>query len=643
MSIRFFFIPFFMVLFLNASLAQPQRQLYSESKKAIKYFNDAITFYRAGKIDNASDYLNKAIEKDSNFIDAYLVLADIAKDNFNDAAALDFYLKVISINSDYHPQVLFKAAIAEMNIMQFKKASAHFRQYLTSPKFDKSQTKLVNKYIDQCDFAAKLMENPVDFNPKNLGEAINSDHDEYANAISTDDNMLIFTVKHPIQNSKREVEDFFYSNRDESENWKTREMMSSLFNTQYDEGAMVISPDGKMIIFASNRPGGIGRFDLYYSVKNGNKWTEPMNMGKNVNTEYWESQPSISSDGRTVFFVSDRKGGVGGSDIYFVTLMEDKTFGLPYNIGAPVNTEGNEMTPFIHHDAKTLYFVSNGHLGMGGTDIFVARKDKKGIFNSVQNIGYPVNTIGNELGLVVDAKGNLAYFSSDYSKGLGGFDIYAFELAENVKPIPVTYLKGIAYDKITKQKLEVDFELIDLQTGEIWIKSLSDKTTGEFLVCIPSGKELGLNAYKNDYLFYSDYFNVGELTSIDKPFFKDVPMTPISKGERIILKNILFATNSFDLRQESFVELNKLKQYLILNPTLVIEISGHTDNIGDATKNQILSENRSKSVYNFLIENGIKAERLIYKGYGQTQPTTSNETEEGRQENRRTEIRILSF
>lgn len=642
MKIRYYFILTVILSSLMLSCAaQSQMKYYTDNKKAIKYFNGAVEFFKAGKTDYAVDFLKKAIEKDDNFIEAYLLWADINQSQNDYEAALAKYLKTLEINPDYRPKTYYQAASMEVNMMKFKEAATHLRLFLKSAQHDNRLDAQVIHLIENCDFAAHLVDHPVEFSPENLGDAINSESDEYANAINTENNMLIFTVKHGIQNSSRQVEDFFFSVRDSSSAWKPRQMVDKNFNTPFDEGAMVLSPDGKMIIFSSNRSGSSGRFDLYYSIKTANGWSIPKNMGKGVNTEYWESQPSISSDGKTVFFVSDRKGGMGGSDIYFATLQDDNTFGNPYNLGAPINTVGNEMTPYMHADAKTLFFTSNGHPGMGGTDIYISRKNENGIFDKPENIGYPINTTGNELGIVVNASGDLAYYSSDNSSGLGGFDIYSFPLEKSIRPIPVTYIKGIAYDKETKQKLQVKFELINLENGSTWIASESDKTTGEFLVCVPAGKELGLNAYKDGYLFYSHYFLVDSLSDINKPFLKDVPMSPLKIGEKIILRNILFATNSYELRPESSVELEKLFQLLTKNSTIKIEISGHTDNIGDVKANQILSENRAKSVYNYLINKGIDPQRLTFIGYGESQPVATNDTDEGRQANRRTEIKII--
>ncbi len=632
------------VVFLNSCSAQSIGNLYSKDKKAVKYFNAAIEFYKVNRLEDASDYLFRALEKDSNFIDAYLLLADINQKQSNQPQALNYYLKTISIDPDYRPHTLYQSAILEKDMQKFEDAAGHFRAYLQHPKSDPRLKNQVHRYIDECDFAIDQVKNPVTIDPLNLGSKVNSSDDEYVNAINTENNFLILTVRHPVEGSNRPVEDFFMSFRDQDSGlWIQREPFSDIFNTQFDEGAMVISPDGSLIVFASNRIAGFGRFDLYYSKKINGIWSQPENMGEGVNTEYWESQPTISSDGKTIYFVSDRRGGLGGSDIYFVALQEDGTYGKPFNLGAPINTSGNEMTPQIHQDGQTLYFVSNGHIGMGKSDMFMAKKDKNGLFTNVTNLGYPINSSGDELGLIVDARGQLAYFSSDKYDGFGGYDIYSFELPNHLKPQPVTYLKGVAYDKFTKEKLKVKFELTDLATGAVILQSYSDQKTGSFLVCVTSGKELGLTASIDGYLFFSDHFNVDAIAEMDKPFLKDIPMIPLKKGEKIVLRNILYATNSFELRSESMPELAKLLDLLNKNPKLEIEISGHTDNIGDENENQLLSENRAKSVYDYLISNGIDAARLKFIGYGESVPIDSNESPEGRQNNRRTEIKILEF
>ncbi len=644
MRLRIIILTFVTYGFLMSSCVAQNHGIYAtDSKKAVKFFKSALDFYKIGKKDIAVDYLNKALKKDSNFVDAYLLLGDIYSSKNDLESAIAFYNKALEKDADYYPKANYMAAVLEQKTGHFADAAAHLRTYLQSPYFDESLRRRVNAMIDQCDFAVKLMEHPVAYEPKNLGPNINSEDYEFVNSVNTENDMIIFTVQKRKREEGRDAEDFYFSHKDRSGTWQPRQMLGSNFNTRADEGAMSISPDGKLIVFASNRQGGYGRYDLYYSVKQGGKWSKPKNMGAGVNTEYWESMPSISSDGKRIYFVSDRRGGLGGSDIYYVTLRDDGTYGNPVNLGYNINSRGNEMSPFIHQDGHTLYFVSNGRLGMGGTDIFYSRMNDDGTFGEAVNMGYPINSTGNEKGLLVDAKGTLAYISSDKKGGYGFYDIYNFKLYKEARPMPVTYLKGVVYDKTNKQRLQVDFDLIDLKTGKVWIHSHSDAVNGEFLVCIPSGKNFALNAYRRGYLFYSENFHLDSTASIEKPFIKNVPMTPLKAGESIVLRNVFFATNSYDLRPESETELNKLFDLLVKNPTLKVEISGHTDNVGSDTKNMTLSENRAKSVYNYLINKGINASRLSYAGYGESKPVATNDTEEGRQQNRRTEVKIVSL
>jgi outer membrane protein OmpA-like peptidoglycan-associated protein len=633
----------FISLVLSVSCVAQNRGNYAtKSKKAIKLFNNALDFYKVGKTGYTIQYLNRALEKDSNFLDAYLLLGDVYADLGNTKKALWNYGKVMEKNPDYYPKVYYMAAMLEMKNMEYRSAAAHLRSYLQSSGFDERLKKKVMHDIDICDLSAELVENPVSFDPKNLGENVNSADNEFVNAVNTENDLVVFTVSHRVKNQKAQ-EDFYISRRDNTGEWGQRNKLGNNFNTISNEGAMAISPDGKLIVFTSDREGGYGRFDLYYSVKKAGKWTKPRNMGKGVNTEAWDSQPTISSDGKTIYFVSDRRGGFGGSDIWMVTRQSDGSYGNPVNLGPEINTSGNEMTPFIHQDDHTLYFVSEGHPGLGGFDVFYARKNKDGLFANPVNIGYPINSVKNEKGLVVDAKGILAYISSDKYGGFGGYDIFSFELYDNARPIPVTYLKGVVYDKETNKKLKVDFDLIDLETGLIWIHSTSDAVTGEFLLCIPQGKNFALNAYRDGYLFYSDNFKIESLQPVDKPYLKNVPMTPVKVGESIVLENIFFESGSYELLPESTVELEKLYDFLIKNPTLKVEISGHTDNVGSDADNLVLSDNRARAVFNYLVKKGIGSSRLSFKGYGETKPVASNNTEEGRAKNRRTEIKITGI
>jgi outer membrane protein OmpA-like peptidoglycan-associated protein len=341
-----------------------------------------------------------------------------------------------------------------------------------------------------------------------------------------------------------------------------------------------------------------------------------------------------------LYFVSNRKGGYGGYDIW-KSVLTDKGWGEPQNLGPNINTAYNEQSPFIHADDSTLYFCSNGWPGMGGQDLFVSKLGKDGVWQKPVNLGYPINTNGDESGLTISANGSTAYFSSNNLNGMGGFDIYTFEMPLNIRPHLVTYVKGIVSDIKTKQPLEAAVEIIDLQNNLPVYQDSSAVDRGDFLVTLTSGKNYGLNISKDGYLFYSENFSL-EGHEPSKPFNINVLLEPIEVGNKVILKNIFFDSNKFEIKPDSKPELDKLVDFLTLNPSLHIEISGHTDNVGNDQANQTLSENRAKAVFAYLIANKIAPARLVYKGYGKTQPIAPNETEEDRSKNRRTEFKIIA-
>ena len=365
-------------------------------------------------------------------------------------------------------------------------------------------------------------------------------------------------------------------------------------------------------------------------------------MGIRVNSSAWDSQPSISSDGKTLYFASSRSGGKGNMDIWKSTRDDNGIWTAPVNLGDSINTGRDEQSPFIHPDGKTLYFCSSGHPGMGSYDIFYSRMDDNGNWSTATNIGYPINSSDADGFLFVNAIGNKAYFSSEKFGGKGGLDIYSFDLYEAARPTAVTYMKGTVYDSKTKKRLQAKFELVDLSNSKTVAQSESDPLTGEFLVSLPSDRNYALNVSRDGYLFYSENFELKGDHSQLKPFMKDVYLQPIEAGSIVILKNIFFDFDKFDLKPESLIELNRLLDLLKKNPALKIEIGGHTDNKGTAEYNQKLSESRSRSVFDFLVNKGIDKSRLSYKGYGLTKPIDTNDTDEGRANNRRTEFKVVS-
>jgi outer membrane protein OmpA-like peptidoglycan-associated protein len=413
-------------------------------------------------------------------------------------------------------------------------------------------------------------------------------------------------------------------------------------NSPYNEGAPNISPDGRYLFFAGCEwQGGLGSCDIYVSKKIGDSLRRPFNLFEPVNSEYWESQPSIAPDGKTLYFASNRKGGKGGGDIWVSQVQENGMWSEPVNLGDSVNSTGGEASPFIHYDNQTLYFVSDGHAGLGGKDIFYVKKKLDGTWGKPVNLGYPINTHKDEISFFVNSTGDMGYIASDRSGGKGGQDIYAFELYREARPLAVSYLRGKLFDASSLDPLNAKFEIINLKTGEVVAGAESDEMSGDFLVSLPSDGNYALNVSKDGYLFHSENFELGDIANQIKPKTIDVPLAEIKTGESMVLRNIFFESNEYKLKAESTTELERLVKMMTQNPNLKIEISGHTDNTGSEAVNQRLSENRAKAVYDFLISRNIAANRLKYVGYGLSKPIAPNDTEAGRAQNRRTEVKII--
>ncbi|MDP4282164.1 MAG: OmpA family protein [Bacteroidota bacterium] len=618
----------------------------THSKKAERFFADAANFYNARQYEKANNCLDRALKEDSLFTEAYLLKGDIRSDQQDLPGAVDFYKAAIRSNPDFSPQIYYITANIEMMLCRYQEAKKDMEKFLTFQNLPENKADKAKKALKSCDFGIRQMDNPVPFQPVNLGDSINSDVDEYVNYITPDDHRLYFTRKLPKSNvspaqGNAYQEDFFYADRTDSV-WHNAVSLGPPINTPENEGALTLSPDGNYLFFAAcERPDGFGSCDLYWSKKIGNEWTTAENIGPVVNSPAWDSQPSFSSDGRTLYFASKRAGGKGSSDIWKSILLPDGSWANPVNLGDSINTPAEEMSPFIHPDGQTLYFASRGHQGMGKFDLFVSRMKPDGSWSTPKNLGYPINTCADELNFIVNASGDMAYISSDKLGGKGKQDIYSFKLYKDARPEKVTYFKGIVYDKDTKKRLGARFELLDLDAGTTVITSSSDPLSGEFLLTLPANRNYMLNVSKEGYLFYSDHFEMKDEASITRPFLKDIPLQPIKVGVSVILKNIFFDTDKFDLKPESIMELQRLLDLLKKNPKIKIEISGHTDNVGTPEYNITLSRNRAKAVYDYLIQQGIPAGRLSYQGYGLTKPIDTNDTPEGRANNRRTEFRVV--
>ncbi|WP_423149254.1 OmpA family protein [Rubrolithibacter danxiaensis] len=608
----------------------------SANKQAQKIYEQANQAISYKLYEQAIEHLKKAVSIDPNFSAAWQQLGDIYRKLQNYGEAKKNYLQILQINPEFHPLTYFGLAESELNTGDYENSLKHFTKYLSYSSISESSRKNATKYIEDCKFSLNALKNPVNFNPVNLGQQINSKEQEYLPVVTADEETIIFTRQ------ANRNEDFYKSTRSNN-NWTNVRYLSRNINTDtYNEGAQCISPDGMYLFFTGcNRPDGMGRCDIYVCRREGKDWSKPFNIGAPVNTPGWESQPSLSADGRTLYFVSTRPGGIGGYDLWKTELQTDGGWQIPQNLGPEINTPYDEQSPFIHPDDQTLYFSSNGWPGMGNKDLFLSRKDANGKFQKPKNLGYPINTFKEESSLIISSNGSTAFFASDKEGGFGGLDIYSFPLPEKLRPKPVTYVKGIVFDKSTQEVLDAKIQIISLANNKVIFDDSSDFETGEFLATMPLGKTFALNVAKEGYLFYSENFSLTNSTTSTKPFHIKVPLDKIEVGGKVVLRNIFFDTNKFSLLPESKTELQQLLGFLNANPRITIEIGGHTDNVGDDKSNQLLSENRAKTVYNFLVNNKINPSRLTYKGYGEAAPIADNSSEEGRQNNRRTEFRII--
>ncbi|HSV87138.1 MAG TPA: OmpA family protein [Bacteroidales bacterium] len=640
---------YFLLLLMscNILLAQAGNQLSTRNARARRAYVQATSAWTLKDFNRTVSFLKQAVELDRNFVEAHLFLGEVFYTSRNFEKSIQPYIKAIEINPELFPQARYYLGSALLKTGRYLESKEQFDVFIEQKGISEGLRNASLAGLETIRFALHAIANPVPFSPMNLGLSINSNLPDYSPTLTADEQTLIFTRKIPDHDRpghpNRFQEDFFISRRIDSQ-WLAADNLGAPINTAWNEGAQTLTPDGLQLFFtACNRPDGFGSCDIYYSQLRVIGWTPPKNIGPVVNSPVWDSQPSVSSDGRTLYFASARPGGQGEMDIWYSRKDESGEWSAPQNLGPGINTPAREMSPFIHADGKTLYFASNGHTGMGGLDLFISRLDSAGYWSIPVNLGYPINTFADEFSLIVGASGLNAYFASDHHQGFGDTDIYHFELHVEARPSSVTYMRGIVFDKETLERLHADFQLTDLETGQTLAVSTSDPTTGKFLVAIPTGKPVALTVEHPGYLFFSEHFSYAETRTGVDPYLRDIPLQPMKEGETVILRNIFFDTGKFELKPESVIELKKLVELLDRNPGMNIEISGHTDNVGTFVFNLELSRNRARSVMQFLINAGIASGRLTYEGYADTQPIDTNLTEQGRANNRRTEFRITQF
>lgn len=607
------------------------------NRRAQNSFNRAQEMLRQLDYDLAVENLNLAVSFQPDYQQAYVQLGDIYRKKKLFKQAIPFYLKALANPIPVAPMVYFGIGESELGVGDYENASKHLQTYIESQDINPTTAILAKKYQGDCLFAVDAMKHPVAYQPINMGAAINSSNRDYFPTLTADGEVIIFT---------RQVdgnEDFYTSKRRNNE-WQPAEPLSKNINTvNFNEGAQSITPDGMYLFFTGcNRPDGMGRCDIFVSHKVGNDWGKPTNLGAPINSTFWESQPAVSPDGNTLYFVSNRPGGYGGFDIYKSTFLGGGKWSNPKNLGPEINSPYDENTPFLHPDGKTLYFSSDGWPGMGNKDIFLSRMQPDGQFGKPINLGYPINSFNEESGLTVTADGEDALFSAEQPGGYGSQDIYIFPLPISARPTPIVYIKGMVKDKVTSTFLYSNVVVENLETNNLVYNDFTSSETGDFLAVMPTGANYSFNVRSPGYLFYSENYPLIQLSS-NKPMLIEILLEKIHVGADVILKNIFFDTNKFELLPTSISELSLLIEFLNANQSVHIEIQGHTDDVGNDALNEQLSINRALAVRDYLIKMNIDVKRLTYKGFGKTKPIASNSSPEGQQKNRRTTFLITEI
>jgi len=672
------------VEFDKNNFSKDDKKLFKEAHAELKEGND---YYEVARFATALEHYKAAQAFNPDNAELNYKVGKCYLKTMTKVKAIPFLEKARKLNPMVAADVRYLLGQGYHLNYEFDKAIEEFKAYRSNPGVGADQItamlEAVNKKIQECIMGKKLVAEPARVFIDNL-KVVNSPYPEYSPLISADESIMIFTSRrtNTTGGGKDEGSDFHYfedvymSYQTEGQ-WSAPVNIGRPINTDVHDATVGLSPDGQSLFVYRFEMGDGG--DIYQCELDGERWSKPKHLGKNINTKYHESSACFSNDGRTMYFVSDKpEGGLGGRDMYRATLDNPdakvgnkKRWGSPFNLSTTLNTKYSEEGVFMHPDGKTLYFSSKGHETMGGYDIFKAVKDDNGQWGKPENLGYPINTPDDDVFFVISASGKHGYYSSIKSDGMGEKDIYRVTFLGPEKPpvlnnednllaslanpvsetvieelieirsVALTILKGTVTDAVTQDKVEASIELIDNEKNKVIANFKSNAKTGKYLVSLPAGKNYGLAVKAEGYLFHSENFDIPKSAGYTE-VIKDIALKKVAVGSKIVLKNIFFDFDKATLRNESTSELERLTKLLNDVPTLKIEISGYTDSKGADAYNLKLSERRAHAVVDYLVAAGIAKERLTYKGAGESEPVATNDTEAGRQENRRTEFKVLA-
>lgn len=613
------------------------------TKKAKELFDEGSSLLRVRKFEEGIKKIERAIEVDPNLTEGYATLAQTYKILRYSPEKVEGYFRKVTELAPNDPKfalAFFETAQGEFSKGNYLKAKPLYAKFVSFGTGSPAQKRVAERNLASCDYGMEGIKKPVPFSPKPLPKTINTFPLQYFPALTADQQTMIYTVRKGIELTRDE--DMYVSRKKDGE-WQLGEPLRTI-NTSFNEGTCSISGDGKVMIFTACEGSGeriiIGRCDLFISYKEGNNWTTPTNMGEKVNSPYWDSQPTLSADGRTIYFASDRPGGVGGIDIYRSKLDEKGRWTVAENVGSTINTPTTDLAPFIHTNGKTMFFVSEGHLGYGGFDIFKTELVSNNEWSKPQNVGYPLNDHRNQFGFYITSDGKKGYYSHETAENgqMVASVIHEFEVPAELKIQTISnVIKGKVFDAKTLKMLQAKIELYNLATNQVEAIVSSDKVNGEYLIVLNQGEEYALYVNKEKYLFQSLSFANGK---DGKDIELDIKLEPIEKDVAITLNNLFFESGKWDLQDKSKTELDKLLKFLAENATIKIEISGHTDDVGADAFNKDLSQKRAQAVVDYLLKANVEKSRLIAVGYGETKPLQPNTNEANRAKNRRIEFKI---
>ncbi|HRK54979.1 MAG TPA: OmpA family protein [Cyclobacteriaceae bacterium] len=631
-----------LIFFIAASiLSHAQGSLSTRSKKAIALYTEADNYRVRGQYTQAISLLQQAIEKDKNFVEAYYRLGLTYKTmrDFNHSN-LSFE-KGLSLTQNPKTQKGFFMDLGDnyLRLGDYEKALKYLNHYLSAETMNKQRIALAELWKRNAEYGLRNKKTQSQFQPRQLDAIVNSFGLQYFPVLTADEQELIFTRR--MGPGPDDDEDLVVSKKDENGNWTTPVSISENINSKFNEGTCTISADGRTLIFTSciGRRG-YGNCDLFYSRKVGDEWSFPVNIGPEINSSAWESQPSLSADGRVLYFISDRRGGIGGRDIYVSQKDAEGNWSKAEVMPQPINTPFDEISPFIHVNGRTLFYATNGKPGFGGFDIFRTELTD-GKWEMPVNFGSPVNDHEDQFSLFITADGTRGYYSHEDGTRENSARLYEMTIPEELQiAYRSNFVKGVVKDRKSELPLQSHIELFDLKKDELVSVVESDSVSGQYLMVLTTGSDYALYVTAPNYLFQSLNFNYEDNLN-PEPVIIDILLDKTETGATVVLNNIFFDFDQYELKERSITELSKVIRILNDNPNIHVEIGGHTDSDGSAAYNKQLSLKRAQSVVSYLVEKGINRARLSEMGYGADRPIRPNDSDENKQANRRIEFKII--